>query len=54
MAACLGSREKGTAGKMWVCLRGTTKVMRVVKHGAGVVATGQWEFSKLSGEILEL
>ena len=38
-----GSREKSTAAK-----RG------ILKHGSGVVATCQWGFSKLGGEILEL
>jgi hypothetical protein len=30
------------------------KAVGVLKHGAGVVATCQWEFSELGGEILEL
>lgn len=32
----------------------TTKAVGVLNHGAGVVATGQWELSELGGEILEL
>jgi hypothetical protein len=32
----------------------TTKAMGGLKHGAGMVATHQWEFSKLGGEILGL
>jgi hypothetical protein len=30
-----------------------TKVVGDLKHGAGMVATHQWELSKLDGEILE-
>ena len=53
-AARLGSREKGTAAKHGfareMC---TTKAMGVLKHGAGVVVTCQWELSNLGEEILE-
>ena len=31
----------------------TTNAMGVLKHGAGVVVTLQWEASELGGEILE-
>ena len=31
-----------------------TKVVGDLKHGAGMVATHQWELGKLGGEILEL
>jgi hypothetical protein len=30
------------------------KAMGVLKHGAGVVKTHQWELNELGGEILEL
>jgi hypothetical protein len=44
-------QERKVWGKVWVYLRCTTKVMEVLKHGAGVVTTGQWELSKLAGDI---
>jgi hypothetical protein len=52
-AVQLGSREKGTAkrGYAWYAPQ---KAVGVLKHGAGVVTTSQWELSELGGEILEL
>ena len=50
----LGSREKGTGSKSWVCQMCTTKAMGDLKHRAGVVMTCQWELSELGGDILEL
>jgi hypothetical protein len=46
-------REKHYS-KAWVCLMCTTEAVGILKHGAGVVATQQWKFSKLGEEILEL
>ena len=53
MEAHLGSREKRTGGKSWVCLRCTTKTMEDMKQGNGVVVTSQWEPSELGGKIME-
>ena len=39
--------------KVWVCLMCTTKAVEVLKLEASVVATHQWEHSKLGREILE-
>ena len=53
--AWLGSREKGIAAAHCRFPRSAPqKAMGVLKHEAGVVATCQWELSKLGGEILEL
>ena len=48
MVAHLGSREKGMAGKHEFA----TTAVEDLKHGAGVVATSQWELSELGGDIL--
>ena len=49
-----GFKRERYGGKAWVCQMCTTKAVGVLKHGAGVVATHQWELSELGGEILEL
>ena len=54
--SCGGSsrfKRERYIGKGWVCQMCTTKVMGDLKHGAGMVATSQWELSELGGEILE-
>jgi hypothetical protein len=54
MPAWLGSREKGTASKCGFTWCAPQNAMGVLKHGADLVTTRQWEHSKLGGEILEL
>jgi hypothetical protein len=49
--AHLGSREKGMAAKCGFN-RCATKAIGVLKHGAGMVVTHQWELSKLGGDVL--
>ena len=41
-------------GIVLVCVRCITKAVGNLKYGADMVATHQWEPSKLGGEILEL
>ena len=52
-AACLGSREKGTAAKCGFADVHHNAV-GILKHGAGVVVTHQRELIELGREILEL
>lgn len=52
-AAQLGPREKGMAAKHGFARCVSEKAMGVLKHGAGVVVTGQWELVSWM-EILEL
>ena len=49
----MGFKRKGYRSKGGF-LRGVPKKVGVLKHGAGVVVTRQWELSELGGEILEL
>jgi hypothetical protein len=47
-------QERKVKGKAWFCQMCTTKALGDLKHGAGIVATSQWELSELSGEIFFL
>lgn len=40
--------------KVWVSRSSPQKAVEIWNHGAGVVATGQWELSQLGEEISEL
>ena len=44
-----GFKRERYGSKAWVCLRCTTKAVGVLKHGADVVVTRQWEPSELGG-----
>lgn len=54
MVARLGSRKKGRVTKHGFARSAPQKAVGVLKHGAGMVVTSQWEFRKQGGEILEL
>ena len=48
-----GFQRERYGGKAWFCLMCITKAVGVLKHGASVVVTHQWEPSKPGGEIEE-
>ena len=54
MAARLIIERKGIVAKGGFVRSAPQKAVGTLKHGAVVVATCQWEFSELGGEILEL
>jgi hypothetical protein len=47
-----GFKRDRYGGKAWVCKMCTTNAMGDLKHGAGVVATHQWELRDLGGDSL--
>ena len=49
----LSFREKGTAAKHGFARSAPPKGCENLEHGAGVVATFQWELRELGGEISE-
>ena len=51
---CLGSGEKGNVTKCGFARCAPQKDLGVLKHGAEMVVTHQWELSMLGREILEL
>jgi hypothetical protein len=54
VAARLIIERKGIVAKGGFVRSAPQKAVGTLKHGAVVVATCQWEFSELGGEILEL
>lgn len=50
----MGSRGKGTVAEPGFVRSVSQKTVGVLKHGASIVRTRQWELSKLGVEISEL
>ena len=48
-----GFKRERYGGKAWICQMCTTKAVEDLKHRTDMVATCDWEFSELHGEIVE-